>query len=746
MNLFWANLITGICAVLILLYVVVSVINMKSRKARIKYIRNFKKGRFALIYLMAIPLYVVCAMYSGLPLHQALFKSLAATVNLVVLKYDYKIDGLLTLCSDSLFYNIILHVLFFLVAVSALLFSLSIFGQHFNYWLHDYKLKHTKNERLYIIGKNEENKTVYLSEKSRDKLIIGQFSNEVRDELYADKIFCHKLSPHENIAKKIVATLEKGAVKVVVNNETQEENLKYCELFKEELEKIKNNEELLNKIDIYVFGNPAYEDIYADIVMRSFGRLHYVNKYLQIAVDFVDRYPITSFLKPEHIDTKNALVSNNLDINVVFIGFGNTNRQIFLTSVANNQLLTKGENGLELKKVDYYIFDKIEGDNNKNLNHNYYRYKNEKPHLKQEDYLPFPEHPANEQFFVRDINSPKFYEEIKHVLTEKEKSVNVIIVACGSDLENIDIARKLCSKKLEWGIDNCVVFVKNNKQEFGKELFKGEECYFIGDLKKVFDIADITGDKFNVMAKLRNETYDLESLIKKNGGKALKEEDVNKSKEKSCKKWYQKKTIAERESSLYSCLSLRSKLHLLGLDYRLESEDGDAISEKEYLKKYALNDKPNTDYYKVEVDGKKIVKYGETFKDSTRKNLAILEHYRWNAFMITKGFIPASIDKITNETLVNKDGEEEHTNGKRYDLRRHGNLTTFEGLVEYSQILAKRDSKTISQTDVICYDYQLMDDALWLAEKSGLKIVKRPGFEEKEEDNSGVNNEGKMQN
>ena len=38
-------------------------------------------------------------------------------------------------------------------------------------------------------------------------------------------------------------------------------------------------------------------------------------------------------------------------------------------------------------------------------------------------------------------------------------------------------------------------------------------------MKKVFNIADIIGDKFNVMAKLRNETYDLEYLIKKNGGK-----------------------------------------------------------------------------------------------------------------------------------------------------------------------------------------------------------------------------------
>ena len=56
--------------------------------------------------------------------------------------------------------------------------------------------------------------------------------------------------------------------------------------------------------------------------------------------------------------------------------------------------------------------------------------------------------------------------------------------------------------------------------------------------------------------------------------------------------------------------------------------------------------------------------------------------------MITKGFVPATKDAIKGE----KDEESgKHTNGKSYTLRRHGNLTTFDGLVEFRKMVAERD-------------------------------------------------------
>ena len=92
--------------------------------------------------------------------------------------------------------------------------------------------------------------------------------------------------------------------------------------------------------------------------------------------------------------------------------------------------------------------------------------------------------------------------------------------------------------------------------------------------------------------------------------------------------------------------------------------------------------------------------------------------------MLSKGIIPSTRAQILGEQ-VERGGKLRYTNGKNYAERRHGNLTTFEGLVEFRQMVAKRDHCGEGEKDVIKYDYQLLDDAFWLLEKSGCKIVRK---------------------
>lgn len=89
--------------------------------------------------------------------------------------------------------------------------------------------------------------------------------------------------------------------------------------------------------------------------------------------------------------------------------------------------------------------------------------------------------------------------------------------------------------------------------------------------------------------------------------------------------------------------------------------------------------------------------------------------------MISKGMIPATIEQIKNE----KDEKGKPTKGKNYRLRRHGNITTQEGLVKFRKIVARITSKSEEECDVIKYDYQIMDDAFWLLDKNGYKIVRK---------------------
>ena len=58
--------------------------------------------------------------------------------------------------------------------------------------------------------------------------------------------------------------------------------------------------------------------------------------------------------------------------------------------------------------------------------------------------------------------------------------------------------------------------------------------------------------------------------------------------------------------------------------------------------------------------------------------------------MISQGFVPATLDEIKN-------GEK---NGKNYALRKHGNITTMKGLIDFRQIVIE---KAINNTNINVY-------------------------------------------
>ncbi len=743
MSLFLCNVITLICLILLVGYSCIVAIKLLASPKDVSrsYLRGFKKGKFAFIYVATLPLYVVAFMFSGQKFHIAFFNSIERLVNLIVLKYNY--TNATALMEASKLFNGTLHLAFVLSAFNTVIFALSIVHQKFINGAYLFFMKRTKKERLYVFGKEEDNVDVYLSAKAPYKLIIGDFDDEEQEKLYFKKIYYHSEDSHNDLVSEIVKQTKKGPITVIINEVSSEQNLALCARFNKLIQSLEQKADVMEKLKIFVFGDPAFEEIYLDEIKRSKGCLRYIDKYHQVAIDFIDKYPFSAFLKDDQIDTETSFVKENVDINVIFIGFGKINKQIFLTSVANNQFLKQGTDGAELKQVDYYIFDKdVIFDNrlvnansqngkdnfdfyevgvcDKNLNHSYYRYKSILGEIDKEEYLPLPTFPSNDRYFQTDVNSPQFYKQLKGILTEYKNSANLIIIALGSDLVNLDIAKKLCSKRAEWGVENCTIFVKNRNEEIGGAVAERKDCYYFGNEKQIYDVQNIFSDKLTRMAMLRDEVYSLEYLVKEKGS-SVTQEQIEEQKKQAHDDWYISKSQAERESSIYCALSLRLKLNLIGLDYCPLTDERKALSEKEYFDLYAKEFPIESS---LTVDGKKIIKYGAEFKKSKRTNLAILEHYRWNAFMITQGFIPASKERILNEKGMKK-GKLRYTNGKNYELRRHGNLTTFEGLQEFSNIIMSRDNLSKEQADVISYDYQIMDDAFWLINKLGMKIVKK---------------------
>lgn len=203
------------------------------------------------------------------------------------------------------------------------------------------------------------------------------------------------------------------------------------------------------------------------------------------------------------------------------------------------------------------------------------------------------------------------------------------------------------------------------------------------------------------------------------------------------------------------------KLNLIGLDYvtreEAESKNLNVISSDEYYQIYEKNNEIT--WFNYTFDEKKMVKYplyiNHKFEKNIRNNLAMQEHSRWNSYMLSCGIVPASIDQILNEKVIdnrkyqlkfNKETNgyeivdrvkrERNSNGKNYYVRRHGNITTFAGLNEFVLMCTRRDNPKLDpnskefedklfDNDVIKYDYQIMDDLPWFLEKAGYVIIKK---------------------
>ena len=754
------------------IYLIAKYFSLKKEEKHISFIRSFKKGKCAVIFFTTVPLYFIGNVYAGNDFLYSFFYSISRICKLVVLEFDT--NSIKELLKVNSFYRFTIYFNFVLVLINALCFAISIFHQRFWNWWHTLLIKNASKSKLFIFGNNTDNISIYKSDKERLKVLIDNISTKDSEDLYTKGIsYISTEKCNEIINKYLRLDKEKREYIVIINTNNDKENINICKILIDKINSLTNvsknrifikkqkteltdqtsndpKNRLFLRLRIFAFGDPKNQSLFEEIASQSHGCITYVNKYQQIAIDFIDRYPFSKFMDENQIDYNTSLIRDNVNINAFLIGFGKTNQEIFLTSVANNQFITKAKDGKDpvLKQVNYYIFDKNETENNKHLNHNYYRFKNEcyydveKSVIKKEEYLPFPDLPALEKYRHLDINDTDFYNPIKNIATKNPNDENFIIIAFGSDLENIDLAHKLVEKRKEWNIPNLIIFVKvrsvikEEDKDQKKLILNYERCFFFGNEKEVvFNIDKITKNHLNQMAIQRNEIYALERKLTENGY-TIDNEIIKDIKETSYDEWCKDSQI-QRLSNFYCCLSLRSKLNLMGLDYCKIKENNDIeLTEEEYLDKYAGFDKPKFEHKIQEYNGKKIIKYTLDFPESRRRNMAIHEHLRWNSYQITKGIIPSTKEQIISEIIFDeKKQKNKNSNGKNYNLRRHGNLTTFEGLIEFRKIIALRETqnKQIDEqelkkneigADVIKYDYQLLDDAYWLLSSNGYKIVR----------------------
>lgn len=722
------NIVTILCLIYMfaLLGAIIFWLAKCSRKERLKRLKSFKRGKFAFIYFAAIPLFFIAYRFNGQTIDGALWMSIRSCIEIVVLKFDYATVA--PLMAENLLFHIAIELLYSLIILNTLVLTASVCGQTFINFISLMFAEKFRKKVVVVVG-FDANTIDILSTvpKSSKKILFCPKGSDLCDEAFVKKSAYRQLRNDEDfgeLLKKLFGNFSKKKISVILNLEDDSKSLLYikqiCHLI--ESEKLTDLPITEDKgLFVYVFGARANEALFSHYVEASKGIIHFINRHKQISMNFIENYPLTQFMTAREIDYSTATIRDKIDLNVFMIGFGKLNESLFLDSVSNNQFLTLRDGKLVPKPVKYHIYDryypqgKFAADDNVlsgNLHHSYTRYQKFLKYYKgrENEFLELPAMPAQIEKHALEISHPAFYSSIQQELI-KNNSYNYIIVSFGSDAENIELAEKLQQKLKEWNVVSPTkIFVKVRDEKLTKEINGDFDSVIIfgSNSQCVYNAETIMHEKTEQMARQRHLLYTAEYEVKENGRAATAVIDDDSIKKSARDKWYSYKQF-QRESNIYACLSIRLKLQLCGYDYSVDGKD----SADEFITIYEQGDKRTPSAYTL--DNKPIWQYSneEQFRKSLRWTFAVQEHCRWCANMIANGLIPCSKDELA----LNRD--------ELLAKRKHGNLTTMKGLVEFRKIIATITGKSEEETDVIRYDYQLMDDIVWLLHKCGYKLIKK---------------------
>lgn len=705
------------------------------------------------LIIILVPFFLGLAGYTAyyLEIRSSFFMPLYSTIKLFGFSFDAALaEG----HTGREWFYIVLHLARWLAVIptgDVLYHLLRPLTAHFFSRLYFSHLKHSRKNRVVLVGCNAANRQIYDSGRKTARMILCETEEDFR-ALRTDHYHCLKAESSPLVSELLRHTiLSSGQCTVIINTGNDDLNLLVCRsavdlvraMLSPDLERVRKLEKdpgptgntrreilalkekivrILNRIQVISFGDKQYETVYQEMERQSCGVLRYTNSYRKTAQDLVSDHPLTAFIDRSCIDSR-ACVDPDLDLNVLMIGFGDSNQEIFMSSMIINQFVEDRPDGIpDIKQVHYHIFDREDVQDDLNLNHLLFRYRQEflgdlrDGAIRAEDYLELPDFPADLSFYRVDVNAPAFYQQFRSICSANPRSVNIVCIAFAGDLENIDLAQKLCAKQKEWNVPGFRLFVRvrdgRNEKLFGSS---NPFVCFGNESRSVFNLDTIINSDMLEMA--RRKHY-LNNLIRSRSGTGFegsdKEIEIH-----SRYEWYMLDSL-KKYSSLYSILAIRMKLQLMGLDYVRKAASPDLprlASNEAYFSVYAGDDRPEVDRKLAALRGMEIYAY-RTVLDmddlrsrSFRKTLLFQEHLRWNAFMFSCGFVPASREEI----LCGRDRD--------YTLRRHGNLTTLAGLVEYRKLLTKPGESEVKH-DVINYDFHQMDELWWYLDLFGFDIVR----------------------
>ncbi|GHV64037.1 hypothetical protein FACS1894199_01350 [Bacteroidia bacterium] len=410
------------------------------------------------------------------------------------------------------------------------------------------------------------------------------------------------------------------------------------------------------------------------------GKIQFFNPYEITAREFLFKHPITKFIPPERINTGTArLNTDKFKFLHVFIGFGKANRELLKQSIAANQILGMDYRALV---IDFDIHDR----QSSFMNHSRGLFSNNKDDV-SEEYFPMPQEKYHIEFINCNVLSKEIYDTVINRIKAVEASV--VIVSLGNVQLNAETAMELRQRCYEQNIakEQTNIFVRA----------KIHSPITVEDVLNNDDIIKITTFGF-----FEDEILTLDYIVNMDMDKLAKCVAGNYS-GSHANEW-EKLTNQKREANIYAALSIRTKLNMMGFDLIYDETEQDEKTLKEFENTYdiekarklrALNNR-----FSIERDS------AGNIANTIRNNLARLEHQRWNAYHLVKGWMPMPKSDITE---IGASRRNERT-------KQHACITTFEGLEELASMQ--------NGEDTMHYDCDLMDCLIDNLKDTNYRIVR----------------------
>ncbi len=406
-------------------------------------------------------------------------------------------------------------------------------------------------------------------------------------------------------------------------------------------------------------GNP-------DVYMTGF------SKYELLARRFAVDYPITKYI-PRSFYNPNFTLKDDAQINIVFIGFGKVNYQLFRMCAMQFQFAAEKDGKLCSKPVKYYIYD-----NNKTALHN--EFFSRILYEFEEDFadcdFPKPEKICDLEIREEDVNSIEAKKQFKALV--HKNSFTYFIVSLENDLEDASYAQTV--KRLLRSDDNYRIFVRaknNNGEKLNEET---DRVIYFGKEKDLCTHENIVNDDLTELAQRINLLYNkisnppewLKELretkdLSADGQRRILSENIGnaQSKEYMLSVWA-KLPYIEQASNLYHAMNLPFKLNLLGFDMlKQNGENESGVIEAQFNEVYKNSGRENG-----------YQDYSFFFGTEPGNVLAYIEHSRWNALYILYDYRQM---KKADMKVEEKEGERSMSH-KNTQLKQHACLTTYYGL------------------------------------------------------------------